>query len=116
MFNMMVGMKPSLKRTMLVAFLGDVFISFHGFLYFVNDGPFLGFICFFSILHVNFFDSLLSLKSLLWIHLLRSWARLGALSLYMGVYFLVDQDLCRLVMVTLSTQSRMSCSLPRMQL
>ena len=64
----------------------------------------------------NFCDSFLSLEILLGIFLLRSWANHGVLSLYMGVCSLVDQNLYGPVVVSLSTQNPMSCSLPLMQL
>ena len=41
---------------------------------------------------------------------------MGGLSLYMGVCSLVDRNLRGPVVVSLSTQSPMSCSLPPMQL
>ena len=72
------------------------------------------FFVFFQFMHGNFCDSLLSLDSLLGIFLLRSWTRQGVLSLYMGVCSLVDQNLLGLVVVSLNTQSPMSCSLPPM--
>ena len=65
---------------------------------------------------VVIFDSFLSLEILLGIFLLRSWAKRGVLSLYMGVCSLVDQNLRGPVVVSLSTQSPMSYSLPPMQL
>ena len=64
----------------------------------------------------NFCDSFLSLEILLGIFLLRSWAKRGVLSLHMEVCSLVDQNLPGLVVVSLSTQSPMSYSLPPMQL
>ena len=67
-------------------------------------------------MHSNFCDSFLSLEILLGIFLLRSWAKWEVLSLYMGVCSLVDRNLRGLIVVSLSTQSPMSCSLPPMQL
>ena len=64
----------------------------------------------------NFCDSFLSLESVLRIFRLQSWAKQGVLSLYMGVCSLIDRNLCGLVVVSLSTQSPMYCSLPLMQL
>ena len=70
----------------------------------------------FKFMRGNFCDSFLSLESLLRIFLLQSWAKQGVVSLYMGVCSLVDQNLHGLIVVNLSTQSPMSCSLPPMQL
>ena len=70
----------------------------------------------FKFMRGNFCDSLLSLESLLGIFLLQSWAKQGVLGLYMGVCSLVDRNLCGLIVISLSTQSLMSCSLPPMQL
>ena len=81
----------------------------------VTTMAFVSFVSF-KFMHGNFCDSLLSLESLLGIFLLQSWAKQGVLSLYMGVCSLVDQNLRGLVVVSLSTQSPMSCSLPPMQL
>ena len=64
----------------------------------------------------NFCDSFLSLEILLGIFLLWGWAKQGVLSLYMGVCSLVDRNLRGPVVVSLSTQSPMSYSLPPMQL
>ena len=52
----------------------------------------------------NFCDSFLSLESLLGIFLLRNWAKQGVLSLHMGVYYLVDRNLRRLVCLVLCHQ------------
>ena len=70
----------------------------------------------FKFMRGNFCDSLFSLESLLGIFLLQSWAKRGVLILYMGDRSRVDQNLCELVVVNLSTQSPMSYSLPSMQL
>ena len=70
----------------------------------------------FKFMRGNFCDSFLSLEILLGIFLLWSWAKQGVPSLYMGVFSLVDRNLRGLVVVSLNTQSPMSCSLPRMQL
>ena len=80
-----------------------------------NSGLFVFFVSF-KFMRGNFCDSFLTLEILLGIFLLRSWAKRGLLSLYMGVCSLVDQNLRRLVVVNLNTQSPMSCSLPVMQL
>ena len=70
----------------------------------------------FKFMRGNFCNSFLNLEILLGIFLLRSWAKQGVLSLYMGVCSLVDQNLRGLVVVSLSIQSPMSYSLPPMQL
>ena len=93
-----------------IIFVMQVFVSLSmlgvAFVFFVS----------FQFMRSNFCDSLLSLESLLGIFLLRSWARQGVLSLYMGVFSLVNRNLCGLVVVSLSIQSPMSYSLPPMQL
>ena len=83
---------------------------------FVNNNSGLCFLCFFKFMRGNFCDSFLSLEILLGIFLLRSWAKGGVMSLYMGVCSLVDRNLRGLDVVSLNTQRSMSCSLPRMQL
>ena len=80
-----------------------------------SSGLFIFFVSFKS-MRGNFCDSFVSLEILLGIFLLRSWAKRGVLSLYMGVCSMVDQNLRGLVVVSLSTQSPMSCSKPPMQL
>ena len=72
------------------------------------------FFVFFKFMHGNFCDSFLNLEILLGIFLLRSWVKRGVLSLYMEVCSLINRNLRGLVVVNLSTQNPMSCSLPPM--